>query len=72
MSNDNRSDFEHRYKTWHTQLSLIKSFFRIGVSMLVIIFGVALKMDAQLATILVIALAAGYGLAEIIGIIEEL
>ena len=69
MSNENHSNFEHRYKTWHTYLSLLKSMIRIVTSISVT---VACWLDAAIPLSAIGVLAAGYGIAEIIGILEEL
>jgi hypothetical protein len=55
------SDFENKYRTWHTRLSYIKSVARI-----IACFGALVdKTDGLLI------LAMGLFLAEIIGILEE-
>jgi hypothetical protein len=64
------NDFEARYKTWHTWLSYIKSAIRIITSITIVFW--ACFISPSDAIILVSVLAAGYGLAEIVGILEEM
>lgn len=59
------SDFETKYKTWHTRLSYIKSAIRIVFS------GVAISFSTD-PVLAVILLASGLLIAEIVGILEEL
>ena len=63
-------DFEQRYKTWHTHLSMIKSMIRIITSIIIICTYIIVGdfVDAHA----IIILAGGYGLAEIVGIFEEI
>lgn len=58
------SDFESKYKTWHTRLSYIKSAVRIGGCI-----GVIFITHATLLPVTI--LAASFLVAEIIGIAEE-
>lgn len=58
------SDFESKYKTWHTRLSYIKSAVRIGGCA-----GVIIITHATLLPVTI--LAASFLVAEIIGIAEE-
>lgn len=55
------SDFENKYRTWHTYLSYLKSAIRLFTCL-----GVMLFADSYL-----FVLAFGLFLAEIIGIAEE-
>lgn len=64
------SDFEQRYKTWHTHLSMIKSMIRIITS--IIIIGTYIMFGYFDVLHAIIVLAGGYGLAEIVGILEEI
>jgi hypothetical protein len=56
------SDFENKYRTWHTYLSYLKSAIRLFTCLGVMIFA-----DVSL----LFALAFGLFIAEIIGIAEE-
>lgn len=58
------SDFENKYKTWHTRLSYIKSAIRIGGCI-----GVIFITHATLLPVTI--LASSFLVAEIIGIAEE-
>ena len=55
------SDFEDKYRDWHAKISYFKSGMRIFTCFASIISGGD-----------VIILAAGFGLAEILGIVEEI
>lgn len=59
------SDFETRYRTWHTRLSYAKS----GVRILGCIAALWVATEPVLAVLL---LAGGLLAAEILGILEEL
>jgi hypothetical protein len=62
-------DFEQRYRGWHTKLSIIKSIIRILTSAIVIVLvGIDHNIILQ---ILIMLFAFGYGIAEIVGILEE-
>jgi hypothetical protein len=58
------SDFENRYRKWHTICSYIKS----GVRLVAAAVAVAYHTDASYA---MLVLAGGFFLAELIGILEE-
>lgn len=58
------SDFENKYKTWHTRLSYIKSAVRIGGCL-----GVIAITHATLLPVTI--LATTFLVAELIGIAEE-
>jgi hypothetical protein len=60
------SNFEDRYRTWHTWISYIKSAVRMATSAIALVC--ALYVTAGAA---VIALAVGYFIAEMLGIAEE-
>ena len=65
------SDFEQRYRTWHTLLSYVKSGIRIFTSIFVIIAMCFYHEQSDLIFLLGF-LAGGYGIAELVGIAEEL
>ena len=54
------SDFEDNYRSWHTKISYFKS----GIRLFTCFASILADGD-------VIILAAGFGLAEILGIVEE-
>lgn len=56
--------FEDSYRTWHQKISFAKSGVRLGASAIALYF----MSDA---TVAVFALALGFGIAEILGILEE-
>ena len=56
---DDSSDFETKYRTWHTRLSYIKSAVRIAACAIAL-------YDSSIAV-----LAAGLLIAELVGIAEE-
>lgn len=56
------NDFEKKYRDWHTKISFVKSLFRIAACLGTFVAGV----DA------IYVLAAGFLLAEILGIAEEI
>ena len=58
---EDMSDFEDNYRSWHTKISYFKSGIRLFTCFASII------SDGD-----VIILAAGFGLAEILGIVEEI
>lgn len=60
-------DFEDGYRKWHTRFSFAKSAIRIGASGLALIAITAFGTNAATW-----ALAIGYGIAEVLGIIEEM
>lgn len=57
-------NFEQKYRTWHQRISFIKSGVRLGAS------GVALYYMSDAATA-AFAIALGFGIAELLGILEE-
>ena len=57
---EDMSDFEDKYRRWHTRISFFKSGIRLFACFACVVTG-----D-------VIILAAGLGLAEILGIAEEI
>lgn len=69
MEDLTKSDFEHRYKTHHTQISIYKSVIRFFTS-IIVVTGCILA-DVNIKLLLSIA-AVGYGIAEIFGVFEEL
>jgi hypothetical protein len=64
------SNFEARYKSWHTRMSIVKSTIRFATSGSVVFW--ACFGQTTGAIVLISILAAGYGLAEFVGILEEL
>ena len=56
--------FENNYRDWHTKISYIKSGVRLAASGLALWY----MNDAAAA---VFALALGFGVAEILGVLEE-
>ena len=60
------SEFEIKYKEWHTKLSFVKSGLRIATSAVVALGGYITGADQFL-----IIFAIGFGVAEVIGIVEE-
>ena len=63
------SDFEQRYKTWHTYMSITKSLIRMVTSIAIVTAYFFDQLDLQKA---ILILAAGYGIAEFVGVLEEL
>lgn len=57
-------DFDHSYRTWHAKISYVKSAVRIASCL------TAYVMHADPSGA-IIALACGFGLAELLGIAEE-
>ena len=57
---EDMSDFEANYRSWHTKISYFKSSIRLFTCF------ASILADGD-----VIILAAGFGLAEILGIVEE-
>jgi hypothetical protein len=68
--NDGPGSFEKYYGNWHKRLSMIKSIIRFLTSTIVVI--AACFVPGPGAIVLVSVLAAGYGIAEIIGVLEEI
>ena len=63
------SDFEQRYKTWHTYMSITKSLIRMVTSIAIVTAYFVDQINPQNA---ILILAAGYGIAEFVGVLEEL
>ena len=57
-------DFNTKYRTWHAKISYVKSAVRLASCL------AALFLLAEPSTA-IIALAVGFGLAELLGIAEE-
>jgi hypothetical protein len=56
--------FENTYRTWHTKISYLKSGVRLGASGTALYF----MSDASMAAF---TLALGFGIAEVLGVLEE-